>query len=122
MCNEEKARGQNRAVDIVLHEYDSLRAEMQTRMGARFQLIGFIGIAATVLGTTDISGVSRVLIIIFALILLLGVWLYFGFYIKRLAKRLREIEAQVNSETGREVLVWESKQLPRDRFPYNMIR
>jgi uncharacterized membrane protein (DUF485 family) len=122
MCDEGKASHQSRAIDIVLHEYDSLRAEIVSRMDARFQLIGFLAIVATLLGTTDISNVSRRLLIIAALILFISVWLLFGFYIKRCAKRLREIEAEVNKKLGDDVLVWESRRLPRGRFLFNFIR
>ena len=41
MCPGDDASGKSHAIDVVLHEYDSLRAEMQDRMTARFQLIGF---------------------------------------------------------------------------------
>ena len=122
MCNDEKASDQSRAIDIVLHEYDSLRAEIVSRMDARFQLIGFLAIVATLLGTTDISNSSRSLLIIAALILFTCVWLLFGFYIKRCAQRLREIEDEVNKEFKKPVLVWESKRLPGGRFPFNFIR
>jgi hypothetical protein len=122
MSNEEKAGHQSRAIDIVLHEYDSLRAEIVSRMDARFQLIGFLAIVATLLGTTDISNLSRTLLVIAALILFACVWFLFGFYIKRCAERLREIEEEVNKKLGDDVLVWESRRLPRGRFPFNFIR
>jgi ABC-type multidrug transport system fused ATPase/permease subunit len=122
MCNGGEASAKSNAIDVVLHEYDSLRAEIQDRMVARFQLIGYLGIAATLLGTTDISKLSRVLLITFAVIGFIIVWFSFGFYIRRLARRLREIEKEVNEKLGEEVLVWESKKVPRGRFPYNLIR
>jgi CcmD family protein len=122
MCPGDDASGKSHAIDVVLHEYDSLRAEMQDRMTARFQLIGFLAIAATILGTTDISKLSRVLLTIFALLGFVIVWFAFGFYLRRLATRLREIEKEVNDKLGEEVLVWESMKVPRGRFPYNLIR
>jgi hypothetical protein len=46
----------------------------------------------------------------------------FGLAIKRCAARLREIEEQVNRRLGEPVLVWESRRLPRGRFPYILFR
>ena len=63
-----------------------------------------------------------VVIIVAALIVFISIWVYFGLCIKRCAERLRQIEGEVNGKLGRPVLVWESKRLPRGRFPYNMIR
>jgi hypothetical protein len=89
-------------------------------MEARFQLVGFLGIAATILGTTEISTSSRWVLITIALAVLAGIWFIFGLYIARCAQRLREIETWVNSELGQKVLSWESS-LPRGGF-YSFIR
>ena len=48
--------GKRGVIDVVLHEYDSLRAEILARSDARFQLIGYLGIAATLLGTQISEG------------------------------------------------------------------
>ena len=122
MRNNGEDGGQGGEIEVILHEYDSLRAEIVSRTDSRFQLIGFLGLAATLLGITGLSASARVILIVAALIVFIGIWVYFGLYIKRCAERLREIEDEVNGKLGRPVLVWESKRLPRGRFPYNMIR
>jgi hypothetical protein len=57
---------------------------------------------------TGLSTSARVILIVAALIVFIGIWVYFGLYIKRCAERLREIEDEVNERPGRPVLVWES--------------
>jgi sulfite exporter TauE/SafE len=121
MCNGERNDIQNRVVEIVLHEYDALREEVLSHMNSRFQLLGLVGIAATLLG---VSGVSKhwhwVFVLAIATLILLGLWLYFGFAIKRCAVRLRQIEEEINSTLDRQVLKWE-RELPRAGF-YSLFR
>jgi hypothetical protein len=109
MCHGKQNDIQVRAVEVVLHEYDSLREEVLSRMNSRFQLLGLVGIAATLLG---VSGVSKhwhwVFVVVIAILILLGLWLYFGLAIKRCAARLRQIEEEVNNAFGRQVLAWET--------------
>ena len=115
MCNGGQGGLQPR-IEVVLHEYDALRDEIVSRMEARFQLIGFLAIAATILGATGIAKSSRWELIIIVLAVLVGVWFVFGSYIRGCAIRLREIETWVNDELGGEaVLRWESN-LPRNGF------
>jgi hypothetical protein len=89
MCDGGEVSGKSHAIDVVLHE--SLRAEIQARMGARFQLIGFLSITATVLAAKNLSTQSRVLLIMFTLIVFIAVWFSFGFYIRRCARRLPSV-------------------------------
>jgi hypothetical protein len=109
-------------IEVVLHEYDALRDEVLSRTSARFQLLGLLSIAATLLGVSSISrGWHWVVVVVVALIILLGLWLYFGFAIKRCAIRLREIEEEINGKLGgKQVLRWESR-LPRGGL-YNLFR
>jgi hypothetical protein len=103
-------------IEVVLHEYDALRDEIVSRTEARFQLVGFLAIAATILGTTGIAKSSRWVLIIIVVVVLIGIWFVFGSYIRRCAIRLREIETWVNNQLGGEsVLRWESN-LPRNGF------
>ena len=119
MGNGEEGSSSNGAIDVVLHEYDALRTEILARSDSRFQLIGYLGIAATLLGT-QISGESRAWLIGIALAGFMLIWLRFGFLIRRCAKRLREIEDEVNSKLAMTVLKWENNQ-PRG-FLYRIIR
>ena len=45
-------------------------------MGARFQLIGFLSITATVLAAKNLSTQSRVLLIMFTSIVFIAVWFF----------------------------------------------
>jgi hypothetical protein len=108
------------SIEVILHEYDGLRNEIVSRMDARFQLIGFLGIAATILGATELSSSSRWVLIIIALAVFAGIWFIFGLYVARCAQRLRDIETWVNGELGEKVLTWESS-LPHGGF-YSFIR
>jgi hypothetical protein len=109
MGNGEEVSGRSGVIDVVLHEYDSLRAEILARSDARFQLIGYLGIAATLLGT-QISEGARGWLIGIALGSFIVIWLRFGFLIKKCANRLLEIEAEVNKELHTTALVWETRQ------------
>jgi hypothetical protein len=121
MSNGERDDIQNRVVEVVLHEYDSLREEVLSRMNSRFQLLGLVSIAGTLLGVSGLSNHWHwVLVIVIAALILLGLWLYFGFVIKRCAERLRQIEEEVNGILDRQALKWE-RGLPKGGF-YNLFR
>ena len=119
MGNGEKSSSPNGTIDAVLHEYDALRAEIVARSDARFQLIGYLGIAATLLGT-QIGGEARGWLIGIALAGFGLIWLRFGFLIRACAKRVREIEDEVNDKLATTVLKWENSQ-PRGLL-YRLIR
>jgi hypothetical protein len=46
MRNNGEGGNQGGEIEVILHEYDSLRAEIVSRTDSRFQLIGFLGLAA----------------------------------------------------------------------------
>jgi hypothetical protein len=103
-------------IEVVLHEYDALHNEIVSRMEARFQLVGFLAVAGTILSATGIAESSRWILIIVVLAVLIGIWFAFGAYIRRCAVRLREIETWVNDQLGGDALLrWESN-LPRNSF------
>jgi hypothetical protein len=89
MRNNGEDSGQVGEIEVILHEYDSLHSEIVSRTDSRFQLIGFLGLAATLLGITGLSTSARVILIVAALIVFIGIWVYFGLYIKRCSERLR---------------------------------
>jgi hypothetical protein len=113
MCSGGQNDIRSQVIEILLHEYDSLRDEALSRVSARFQLLGYLSIAATLLGVSSISkNWVWAYIVVITLAILLSLWLYFGWAIKRCAIRLREIEEEINGTVGREVLRWE-RRLPR---------
>lgn len=121
MGNGEEGSNPNSVIDVLLHEYDALRAEVLARSDARFQLVGYLGIAATLLGT-QISKDMRGWLIVIALGGFIAIWFRFGFLMRKCATRLREIEAEINKKlpTTTPTLVWETRQ-PRG-FLYRLIR
>jgi hypothetical protein len=113
MCNGSQNDMHSQVIEVLLHEYDALRDEVLSRVSARFQLLGYLSIAAALVGVSSISQHwIWVYVVVITLAILFGLWLYFGWAIKRCAIRLRKIEDEINGILGREVLRWE-RGLPR---------
>jgi len=109
MCQGGQNDVQSQEIEVLLHEYDSLRDEVLSRISARFQLLGYLSIAATLLGVSSISnGWHWVPVVVITVAVLIALWLYLGFAVRRCAVRLREIEEEVNDILHRKVLRWES--------------
>ena len=114
MSDGEQSAIQRQDVEIVLHEYDSLRNEILSRANARLELLGLLSIAATLLGVSGFSEDWRwAYVVVIGFLILIGLWFYFGWAMKRCAIRLRQIEEEVNTALGRTVLRWES-DLPQN--------
>lgn len=108
---------------IILHEYDSLRAEIVQRSGYMFQLIevaAVIGFGLIIIFTTDIKYRQKLLskstfgILFWSALsatIILFVIALFGFHrdIEKSAARIREIETHINSTYGEELLQWETR-------------
>ena len=109
MSDGEQSAIQREDVEVVLHEYDTLRNEVLSRASARLELLGLLSIAATLFGVSGFSEHWRWAYVVgIALLILIGLWFYFGWAMKRCARRLRQIEGEVNTAIGRTVLRWES--------------
>lgn len=114
MSDGEQSALQRDDVGIVLHEYDSLRSEVLSRESARLELLGLLSIATTLLGVSGFGENWRWAYVVgIALVILIGLWFYFGWAMKQCAIRLREIEQEVNAAVGRTVLRWESDLLQK---------
>ncbi|MCK4625915.1 MAG: hypothetical protein KAV00_11435 [Phycisphaerae bacterium] len=101
----------NPRIDILLKEYDSLRAEMISRCNNRFAMLGIIGgiiafISAYPCLTTWVLGGIAVLF-------LLCVWAYLGHLIYNCGIRVAAIERQINEIAGEKLLAWESEEAPK---------
>src|SRR5438067_2430716 len=103
------------AINVLLHEYDTLRAEIVSRASSRFQLVGLAAVAATIVTARWGTGKHQrgILEVTVALTILAGVaiWALFLFYINRCAGRLKQIEAEINKALGCSVLIWENYRL-----------
>jgi hypothetical protein len=106
-------------IDVLLHEYDALRAEILARANSRFQLLGLAGVIGALLGAKNLHGYD----ILWISLALLGVaaliWIVFRMYINRCAARVSQIEIEINQAIDHTTLKWESHPLPhswRDLF------
>lgn len=103
------------AIGVLLHEYDTLRAEILARTSSRFQLVGLAAVAATIVTANWGSGKHFREILWIAIIsttlAAIVIWVLFVFYINRCAGRLIQIEHEINSALGCSVLIWESYRI-----------
>jgi hypothetical protein len=111
--NERTAR--ELAINLLLHEYDALRAEIVARTSSRFQLLGLAAVAATIVtskwGTGKYQNVIVWGTIIGTILVAAAIWILFGLYINRCAGRLMQIEHELNNALGCDALIWESKRI-----------
>lgn len=113
-----------RHLDVLLHEYDTLRAEILARTSSRFQLLGLAAVAATLVtakwGSGNLPGWDIFWIVVGIVggtaVVAAVIWLVFGFYINRCAARIIQIEEEINNKLGDPVLIWESGLVPLSRL------
>ena len=98
-------------IEILLHEYDTLREEVLRRYDAQFQSIGamavvLVGLLAALASHFDPKSVY--LLIFISLFVFAAIWLWADFDITKAAQRLRELEASINRRAGEDLLRWET--------------
>ncbi len=94
-------------VDILLHEYDSLRDEIQQRIAHVYQVVIICAVLATWLLGRTMDG--RFWLGVTLMLLLIAAFGWFnGEDIKRAAAQLRAIEQHVNDLSGEDLLTWET--------------
>lgn len=93
-------------------EYDTLREEILLRVRTRFELLGFLAVAAGFL-LSDAGGGTRVALAAGAAIVGAAVWLWLRLAIARCAYHLATTERRINEMLGEEVLTWERAQSTR---------
>ncbi len=94
-------------VQVLLHEYDSLRDEIQQRIAHVYQVVIICAVLATWLLGRNLDG--RFWAGAALLLLLIAAFGWFnGEDIKRAAAQLRGIEQHINHLTGEELLTWET--------------
>ena len=117
MSDNQETGGAAQAIDVLLHEYDALRAEILARASSRFQLTGFAAVVATLLGVQK-SILPTIAIWVIIGVLAVGaiaIWLIFRSYINKCAARVWQIEEEINAEMGEPLLIWESHRLSSPR-------
>ena len=109
------------AIEVLLREYDTLRTEILARVRTRFELLGFLAIIATIVGSQDSATSFRLGVAGSAIVIALTAWGWFASGIKRCATRILAIEAKVNDFMGEELLAWERSQ-PRRAWWRRLVR
>ena len=94
-------------VQVLLHEYDSLRDEIQQRIAHVYQVVIICAVLATWLLGRNMDGRFWVGAT-FLVLLIAGFGWFNGEDIKRAAAQLRAIEQHVNQLTGEDLLIWET--------------
>jgi len=98
-------------IDILMKEYETLRTEILQRINQRFTWIGLIGaVAAYTFFKVEVCTISSVLILTVAIFILGAIWFYPGLLIHQCSSRISEIENQINSLIGDQLLVWETRR------------
>src|SRR5438093_6794501 len=98
-------------INIVLKEYDTLRAEVLQRLSARYQLLAVVAALGTLVGTRDVPASVIAVTVAITLVVLAVVWIWFLYDIDRCAEKISEIEDHVNKLAGTRLLSWETTRL-----------
>lgn len=95
-------------VQVLLHEYDTLRTEIIHRTNHMYQLLGIGSAILAWLASRPVDARFWIL-----LVLSLGAISLFSWFmhrdISKAAERLRQLEQDVNRRAGEELLVWERR-------------
>ena len=99
-------------VQILLKEYDTLRAEILQRIGHRFGCLGLMGaVGVYAFFMPKDLGVYQIIVLTISILVLLVVRWQLGNLIARCANRNAEIEEIVNKIAGETLLRWEHERL-----------
>src|SRR3954454_23500162 len=101
-----KALEQKDKIEILLHEYDSLRDEIMQRSNQMFQLIAIGSAALTWLLSQAIDAKALTFTVFSAAVVAVLGWMMRR-DINKSASRLRGIEREANERAGEELLRWE---------------
>lgn len=112
MAMEDKDR-----IDILMKEYDSLRQEILSRTNNRFVMLGlvatFLGFALftenSIFESRFLGLDTRAIVVISGILILMAIWLFFGYLVGALAARVSAIERHVNEIAGEQLLEWETR-------------
>lgn len=100
-------------IQILLKEYDTLRAEILARTDNRFGLLTvFTGIVGAMAAFNNELGREVFGFIAATAVLMLVIWFWLDYLIGCCSERLKAIEESVNKIAGDELLEWESRHSP----------
>jgi hypothetical protein len=92
-------------IDILLKEYDTIRAEAIARINSRFAFVGLI-IGIIALSRNRDHEISYTFVLIVA-------WFYLGQLLNLLRTGLQHVEHEINRLAGEELLTWETSRSSR---------
>jgi len=107
----------SKRIDILLKEYDTLRADAMSRMNSRFLMMGTFGalIGFSIFSpSSPFRGGSGNLVLeqvvcLLAGLVMLVVWIWMGYLAGICVRRVSQIELKINEIAGEELMVFESK-------------
>ncbi len=94
-------------IEVLMKEYDTLRAELLGRMDSRFALIGTSVAGAAIIACSGGTGLS-IAVVGAVVALLLLFWLRSGVLMMRCSEGIAAIEERINDLAGYRLLEWES--------------
>jgi len=96
-------------VTVLMHEYDTLRAEILQRMSHRFAIMGFAGVVGGyMLFEVKRASDYQTLFLAVAAAFLLAIWWQMGRVMLRCSNRIAEIELAVEQLLPGVGMCWES--------------
>lgn len=95
-------------IEILFKDYDTLRAEILARIASAFGLWSVAGGAVAVWAATQSSGWSSRCAAVIAIFILGSLWAFNECATRRCARRVAQIEDQINGLSGHELLQWET--------------
>lgn len=96
-------------ITILFKEYDTLRSEISVRITSAFNLWNIAAAVIVIWATLQAKSLGSWLVLIVAAGILVAVWVLNELAVRKCARRIAQIERQINSLAGEELLQWESR-------------
>ncbi|MDC0675076.1 hypothetical protein [Nannocystis radixulma] len=98
-------------IQVLFKEYDTLRAEILQRISNRLKCVAFTGALGGVAMFSDKPvDATKYVLLLSSIFVLMFAWMQLGDLIARCARRIAEIEAEINAKAGETLLRWESEK------------
>lgn len=97
-------------INILLHEYDTLREEIVNRTGHGYQLLSVAAVLVVwIIGKDKFDCRFWFALVLTSCLLGYGGWAIFR-DIGKASSRIRELEKNINNRAGEVLLIWETKR------------
>jgi hypothetical protein len=95
-------------IEVMLHEYDTLRTEILNRINNRFTVVSiFFAIVGFSIATTHL--VNVLIIVPAGTAALYFIWRTIGAWIEHCSRHIASLERRINTEAGQTLLSWETR-------------